>query len=289
MGVIDPTAEGMVGGKRTGERRRGCSEGSKKQRLLAHGNTEVASQGSEGPPSVSNPCCSCIKVGIVSDTHGSFDERLKDVFRGVDEIWHGGDHAGRNGSYESAGNVLKELNKIAPVTCMVRGNVDKFAGGLRGQKGFSANTPPEFARDFPLYAVRQDLPGASSALLFHICGFPEEAGKADQCVKSCTTHSFHRKRDKSIEGLEESSATDAFVAGKLQELTGDEDGARRIIKQYTPEVVVFGHSHQARISHYGGVLFINPGSAGPRRFSLPKSACVLEIYPEMFVVQLYKW
>jgi putative phosphoesterase len=34
-------------------------------------------------------------------------------------------------------------------------------------------------------------------------------------------------------------------------------------------VVVFGHSHKPLIEERGGVLFVNPGSAGPRRFKLP--------------------
>jgi putative phosphoesterase len=33
--------------------------------------------------------------------------------------------------------------------------------------------------------------------------------------------------------------------------------------------VVFGHSHQPLIETRQGVLFLNPGSAGPRRFRLP--------------------
>jgi putative phosphoesterase len=33
--------------------------------------------------------------------------------------------------------------------------------------------------------------------------------------------------------------------------------------------VVFGHSHQPLIETRRGVLFLNPGSAGPRRFRLP--------------------
>jgi putative phosphoesterase len=33
--------------------------------------------------------------------------------------------------------------------------------------------------------------------------------------------------------------------------------------------VVFGHSHRPSIATRGGVLFLNPGSAGPRRFKLP--------------------
>jgi len=36
-------------------------------------------------------------------------------------------------------------------------------------------------------------------------------------------------------------------------------------------VVVSGHSHQPVIRERGDVLYINPGSAGPRRFKLPIS------------------
>lgn len=34
-------------------------------------------------------------------------------------------------------------------------------------------------------------------------------------------------------------------------------------------VVVCGHSHRPEISERSGVVYLNPGSAGPRRFSLP--------------------
>jgi uncharacterized protein len=34
-------------------------------------------------------------------------------------------------------------------------------------------------------------------------------------------------------------------------------------------VVVSGHSHQPSIEERNGVLYVNPGSAGPRRFKLP--------------------
>jgi putative phosphoesterase len=33
--------------------------------------------------------------------------------------------------------------------------------------------------------------------------------------------------------------------------------------------VVFGHSHRPSIETRSGILFLNPGSAGPRRFKLP--------------------
>lgn len=35
------------------------------------------------------------------------------------------------------------------------------------------------------------------------------------------------------------------------------------------DVVIAGHSHKPRIHKTDGVLYLNPGSAGPRRFKLP--------------------
>jgi len=34
-------------------------------------------------------------------------------------------------------------------------------------------------------------------------------------------------------------------------------------------VVIYGHSHVPKQETHGGVLYFNPGSAGPRRFKLP--------------------
>jgi uncharacterized protein len=42
-------------------------------------------------------------------------------------------------------------------------------------------------------------------------------------------------------------------------------------------VVVCGHSHQPRVERVHGVLYVNPGSAGPRRFKLPISVARLTI------------
>ena len=44
-----------------------------------------------------------------------------------------------------------------------------------------------------------------------------------------------------------------------------------------PNIVVSGHSHKPSILNKGGVLFINPGSAGPRRFKLPVAVAILRI------------
>ncbi len=41
--------------------------------------------------------------------------------------------------------------------------------------------------------------------------------------------------------------------------------------------VVFGHSHKPSVEQRGGTLYVNPGSAGPRRFKLPISVGELRI------------
>ena len=41
--------------------------------------------------------------------------------------------------------------------------------------------------------------------------------------------------------------------------------------------VVSGHSHQPVVTERDGVLYVNPGSAGPRRFRLPITAAELTI------------
>lgn len=42
-------------------------------------------------------------------------------------------------------------------------------------------------------------------------------------------------------------------------------------------VVVSGHSHKPAVLERNGVLFVNPGSAGPRRFTLPVSVAELNV------------
>ncbi len=43
------------------------------------------------------------------------------------------------------------------------------------------------------------------------------------------------------------------------------------------DVVVCGHSHHPKIEEINGVLYFNPGSAGPRRFQLPVTVGLMEI------------
>ncbi|MGH7163025.1 MAG: metallophosphoesterase family protein [Planctomycetota bacterium] len=41
-------------------------------------------------------------------------------------------------------------------------------------------------------------------------------------------------------------------------------------------VVLYGHSHVPKAEERGGVLYVNPGAAGPRRFRLPVSLAFLD-------------
>ena len=46
------------------------------------------------------------------------------------------------------------------------------------------------------------------------------------------------------------------------------------------QVVVSGHSHRSAIEEKRGVLYVNPGSAGPRRFTLPVTLAHLHVVDE---------
>lgn len=43
-------------------------------------------------------------------------------------------------------------------------------------------------------------------------------------------------------------------------------------------VIIAGHSHKPNVAEKNGVLILNPGSAGPRRFTLPLSVAKLYLY-----------
>lgn len=46
------------------------------------------------------------------------------------------------------------------------------------------------------------------------------------------------------------------------------------------DVIISGHSHVPKIDTVGGVLHLNPGSAGPGRFKLPITLATLEVTRE---------
>ena len=68
----------------------------------------------------------------------------------------------------------------------------------------------------------------------------------------------------------EVGALQLYVLHELSELDLDPKGARFA-------AVIFGHSHRPNAEVRGGVLFLNPGSAGPRRFALPVAVAKLRV------------
>jgi uncharacterized protein len=83
-----------------------------------------------------------------------------------------------------------------------------------------------------------------------------------------------------VDGYEESG----FPSELAIELSGDRIAIRHILyaggkltkeeqaflDRTRPDICKFGHTHQPKKEWFGDTLLFNPGSAGPRRFSLPK-------------------
>ena len=49
------------------------------------------------------------------------------------------------------------------------------------------------------------------------------------------------------------------------------------LEREQPDICICGHTHQPRTEGFGKTPLFNPGSAGPRRFSLPRGVGLLTI------------
>ena len=54
------------------------------------------------------------------------------------------------------------------------------------------------------------------------------------------------------------------------------------------DAVISGHTHQTQQRFDAGVLYLNPGSAGPRRFQLPVTLALLEIAKGPWKVEIVR-
>jgi uncharacterized protein len=162
-----------------------------------------------------------MRIGVVADTHGYFDPRLRKLLIGVEMILHAGDV----GTQE----VLGELAQIAPVHA-VRGNVDPP----------ELNLPPSLKLDLDHLHLE----------MMHILPVPQSEVEdwADRTLE--------------IDG-KPPRRSEAFLK-TFDDKTG---------------VVVFGHSHYPCLVTLGRRLFFNPGSAGKKRFDLPRCCGLLEVLP----------
>lgn len=68
----------------------------------------------------------------------------------------------------------------------------------------------------------------------------------------------------------EADSASFYVLHNLRELDLRPDAAKF-------DFVISGHTHQPQHCEQNGVLYINPGSAGPRRFQLPVSLAVVDL------------
>ncbi len=66
------------------------------------------------------------------------------------------------------------------------------------------------------------------------------------------------------------------VFGELHQLG---EAERALVARLAPDVVIFGHSHRPYRARLGRTLLFNPGGAGPRRFSLPRTVGLLRLAP----------
>lgn len=83
-----------------------------------------------------------------------------------------------------------------------------------------------------------------------------------------------------LEGLK---AVVVHELGRPERLTA---AARAAVERESPDVVIFGHSHRPLAQAVAGRVFVNPGSAGPRRFSLPRSAGIAIVHDRKIRVEL---
>jgi uncharacterized protein len=65
-----------------------------------------------------------------------------------------------------------------------------------------------------------------------------------------------------------------YKGGKLTE------GGRTFLQDTQPDICIFGHTHQPKAEWFSKTLLFNPGSAGPKRFSLPRGIGLLTIRKE---------
>ena len=95
-----------------------------------------------GPPHL----CGMTHIGLLSDTHGYFDERIAHHLRGCDEIWHAGDFGDAH--------VVDELQALTAQFRGVYGNID----------GTDVRRTQPLVQDFEVEGLR--------VVITHIGGYP---------------------------------------------------------------------------------------------------------------------
>ena len=77
----------------------------------------------------------------------------------------------------------------------------------------------------------------------------------------------------------EAGGASFYVLHNLQDLDLRPDAAKF-------DFVISGHTHQPEQSLHHGVHYLNPGSAGPRRFRLPVTLAFIELHRKPWTAQI---
>ena len=104
------------------------------------------------------------KIGIISDTHGTFDEPLKAFLAEVDEIWCAGDI----GSPE----VMAEVAAMGKPFYGVYGNIDDYTMRAQLPEWQAQRYHPQIEAVFPIYKQIKQTTYTVTAVLFLPCRQP---------------------------------------------------------------------------------------------------------------------
>jgi uncharacterized protein len=96
----------------------------------------------------------------------------------------------------------------------------------------------------------------------------------DRLAQIAPVHAVRGNNDRSPGLLSLPEFLELDVAGTRILVAHDRKDRRlpAAIARAQPDVLVVGHSHQPLVAREGSMLVVNPGSAGPRRFRLPRTA-----------------
>jgi putative phosphoesterase len=80
----------------------------------------------------------------------------------------------------------------------------------------------------------------------------------------------------------------AFLVHDLGSREHPHPRVRAALARARPDVVIHGHSHRPGVAIHAGRLYVNPGSAGPQRFALPRTAAILTVSGRRARVAFYE-
>ena len=194
------------------------------------------------------------KIGIISDTHGLLRPEAVAALRGVELIIHAGDVGGSAG-VDGKAEILRALEAVGPVVA-VRGNVDTEAWGneLRETEVVEITAPGKEISD-----SRVEI---SDGRKIHAIGKSKIQRRGAEVARGSLSELKG--------GPREMGSAIIYVLHNLNELDLDPAAAGF-------QMVVSGHSHKPSQTEKGGVIYLNPGSAGPRRFRLPVTLARLDL------------